>query len=224
MGAEGADRVAARKLELSRRVAETLPSGERPVCAAWVARMPGVRTGVEVMAQVLHPGRLIAAETVEWMLDLPFDLDFGPEYGWYTETRRGVLGGPPESLAGSLDRTLPDSEVTVVLAVTEDRVALLRKLPAADARPGTPAPPRDPLSRRLVGGVVRFLRNDPPPQRPIPPLEVVWHAARTSVVDAGVREATISTRLGLRFADGSWLVLVAPLAGDVAAALSRGTR
>jgi hypothetical protein len=224
MDAEGADRIAARNRELSRRVAETLSPDEPLVCAAWVARMPGVRTGLEVMAQVLHPGRVVAAETVEWMLGLPFDLDFGPEYGWYTETRRGALGGPPESLAGSLDRTFPDSDVSVVLAVTEQRILLLRKLPGAVALSRTPATPRDPLSRRLVGGVARFLRNDPPPQHPIPPLEVVWHAPRMAVVDAGVRESTISTRLGLRFTDGSWLVVVAPLPGAVATALSRGTR
>jgi hypothetical protein len=202
------DPVAARAAELRARVEERLHPGERFGHAIWVSRAPGRPSVGQIAADNLHPARL--AEALAWEAIGVDEAATGSDP--HRGDRRGVLGGPSGGAAGGLDAALPGSTIAVVLAVTDRRLVVLHKPPS----PQPPAGFRSMLARARRE-VADLVRNQPTPE-PVPPLRPVWEVGRGALAEG---HADGGNRLGLRFTDGSWVIVVTPaqLAQAFAAAI-----
>lgn len=135
--------------------------------------------------------------------------------GWVSRT--GARRVPQGSLASVLGSWLPEHTTAMVLAVTSDRLLLLRE----------PPPAHEPGAGGLRGWLDGFreevnglVSSRPVVLRPVASLEVVWQAARSSVSRAEAKRGAFADRVVLDFADGSRISLIAPDAGRLAAALA----
>jgi hypothetical protein len=183
------ERATARAPELRRRVEENLGSPEGFGAALWVTKLPGQESGTDILVDSLRPST-----------HLPLGKTDAERR---RANRKGVLGGPPGSLAATLDGHFTGATsvlVPPILAVTDARVILFRQVP-----PPVPGGVRGVLHyARLFG---EGLTGRQPYDYPVPPLRPVWEAPRPWLLRADTTTNPMVTRLSLLFADGSWLVV-----------------
>jgi hypothetical protein len=183
------ERAEARESELRRRVQERLGPAERFGAGLWVTQQPGQRSSLEILGRAFHPAE---------------HLPIPEKHDWELANRKGAVGGPPESFAGTLDALFSGPRSVLVpplLVVTDQRLLLLHE-PAPVYAPGLGGM-RD-RARWLTDTVVL---DRQPYDRPIPELDVIWQVGRAALRGAEARDNPVESMLALSFTDWSWIVL-----------------